>query len=65
MLVTFAMPRLTRFTVRVPLTSWINGEHMRFMQMPAPLLTVLAIEPNDSEPEQDDGGGQQPPEYRQ
>lgn len=43
-LVTFAMPRLTRMIVRVPLASWLNGEHMRFMQLPSPLLDVLAIQ---------------------
>lgn len=49
-LVTFAMPSLARFTVRVPLTSWLNGEHTRFMQLPAPLLSVLAIPPGDEIP---------------
>jgi hypothetical protein len=53
-LVTFAMPRLARFTVRMPLASWLDGEHMRFMQLPAPLLSVLAIEPNNTET-QDNG----------
>lgn len=52
-LVTFAMPGLHRMTVRVPLTSWINGEHMRFMQLPEPLLSVLAIKPVDSEADDD------------
>jgi hypothetical protein len=63
MLVTFAMPSLTRFTVRVPLTSWLNGEHMVFVGLPVPLLSVLAIEPGDSESEDDGGSGHDPPEY--
>jgi hypothetical protein len=52
-LVTFAMPRLARFTVRVPLSSWLDGEHMRLAYLPDPLLRVLAIEQNDSTPEDD------------
>lgn len=39
------MPRLARMTVRMPLTAWLNGEHMMFIGLPAPLLTVLSIEP--------------------
>lgn len=54
MLVTMAMPALSRFTFRMPLTSWLQGEHMRFMQMPHPLLDVLAI-PHDADAD-DDGG---------
>lgn len=55
MLVTFAMPHLTTMQVRVPLTSWINGEHMRFMSLPAPLLNVLYYKPQYSD-EQDGSG---------
>lgn len=54
-LVTMAMPRLARFTFRMPLASWLNGEHMAFMQMPTPLLSVLAIQPADGEPDDDSG----------
>ncbi len=56
-LVTFAMPHLTRMTVRVPLTSWLEGEHMRFMQLPDPLLSVLYNEPRNSQPADDDRNG--------
>lgn len=55
-LVTMAMPRLARFTFRMPLSSWLNGEHMRFMQLPHPLLSVLAIREPDTDAE--DNGGQ-------
>lgn len=40
-----AMPQLTRFTFRMPLSSWLDGEHARFINMPEPLLQVLAIQP--------------------
>lgn len=46
-LVTMAMPSLSAFTFRMPLSSWLNGEHMRFVQMPSPLLSVLAIPSGD------------------
>lgn len=42
-LVSMAMPSLSTFTFRMPLSSWLDGEHMRFVQMPSPLLSVLAI----------------------
>lgn len=59
-LVTFAMPRLARMTIRMPLASWLNGEHMVFMRLPEPLLSVLAIQPANGVPDDDTGQEQQP-----
>lgn len=60
MLVTFAMPRLARMTVRMPLSSWLNGEHMRFMQLPDPLLSVLGLVSTPSETEHDGRNAENP-----
>ena len=39
--VTFSGPALTMFTVRVPLTSWLHGEHLRLASLPGPFLATL------------------------
>jgi hypothetical protein len=53
--VTFAMPHLTAMTVRVPLASWLNGEHSRLMVLPEPLLTALYYEPNYTDTDDSSG----------
>ena len=54
-LVTFAMPGLTRMTVRVPLTAWLNGEHTRIALLPDSLVSALYHVPAHGEDEQDFG----------
>jgi len=54
-LVTFAMPSLTRLTVRVPLTAWLNGEHFRLAMLPDRLSSVLYYKAPDSHDEHSAG----------
>lgn len=61
-LVTFAGPRLTAFTVRVPLASWLEGEHLRLMQLPGPVLGSLAT-PQEA-PDDERGLPEQPDDER-
>lgn len=51
--VTFAGPKLTAFTVRVPLASWLEGEHLRLMALPGPVLGSLVSPRNDTVGEED------------
>ena len=41
--VTFALPGLRVHTLRVPLSSWLAGEHFRFSALPDPLPDVLRL----------------------